>query len=129
MIISPVGEQRRCALLRISAIIAMTLWGATEARPLAAAGPIATEPHDPLLADAAAYIEEIFQQRGAVIVGPVSLLQRHFSLGYGRAIRLTAALEKLNAWSIFHDASGMRSARRIPGHGGDSAPPATTPGY
>lgn len=124
MIISTVGKQRRSALLRISAMIGTALFGATAANPSSAA-----VPHDPLLADAAAYIEGIFEQGGAVIVGPVSLLQRHFSLGYGRAIRLAAELENRKAWTIFHDAAGMRSARRIAGHGGDSAPPATTPGY
>lgn len=107
MTISPVAKQRRCALARISTLIAMALCGAAEARQPAVPAPSS----DPLLADASAYIEGIFQSRGAIIVGPVSLLQRHFSLGYGRAISLAAALEELNVWTIFHDESGMRSAR------------------
>lgn len=113
-----VGEPRRRALLLVSALIGIAISAPIKMFRQPAAEPVATMPHDPLLGDAHELLADIFERRGPVIVGPISLLQRHFSLGYGRAITLAVNLEKLNVWSIYHDRAGMRSARRGPGNGG-----------
>lgn len=112
------GEQRRSALFRVSALIGIAISVSIETRQHPAAGPIATMSNDPLLIEASEYLAGIFEQRGAVIVGPISLLQCHFSLGYGRAIALAVNLEKSKVWAIFHDRAGMRSARRCSENGG-----------
>lgn len=114
-----VRAQRRLALLHLSAVIGMAISAPIKMFRQPEAEPIATISHDPLLGDAREFLADIFARRGPVIVGPISLLQRHFSLGYGRAITLAVNLEKLNVWSIYHDRAGMRSARKGPenGHG------------
>lgn len=38
-----------------------------------------------------------------IVVGPISLLQRHLRLGYGRACRLASELERIRIWSPCRD--------------------------
>lgn len=104
-----VGAPRRHALLKVLALTGIAIVAPIKMFQQPPPEPM---PHDPLLGDASEYLAGIFDQHGPVIVGPISLLQRHFSLGYGRAIALALNLEKLNVWSIYHDGAGMRSARR-----------------
>lgn len=68
-------------------------------------------PDDSLMLAAIPYIDEAVRMRGAVVVGPVSLLQRHLSLGYKRAIMLAADLERMNVWTVYHNQAGERCAQ------------------
>jgi hypothetical protein len=61
---------------------------------------------------ATAHVYAQFGQHGAVIAGPISLLQREYHLGYQAALDLAAQLEQDAVWTVFRDASGMRCARR-----------------
>jgi DNA segregation ATPase FtsK/SpoIIIE-like protein len=65
---------------------------------------------------AAAHVYAQFGQHGAVIVGPISLLQREYHLGYQAALDLAEQLEQDAVWIVFRDASGMRCARRSGGY-------------
>jgi DNA segregation ATPase FtsK/SpoIIIE-like protein len=65
-----------------------------------------------LRARASAHVYAQFGQYGAVIVGPISLLQREYHLGYQAALNLADQLEQDAVWTVFRDASGMRCARR-----------------
>lgn len=58
------------------------------------------------------FMQQHFGAHGDVIVGPVSLLQRQFGLGYGEALDLAGKLEQAQVWTVYRDASGMRCARR-----------------
>jgi DNA segregation ATPase FtsK/SpoIIIE-like protein len=66
-----------------------------------------------LLAQAAGFVEAQFRQHGELVVGPISLLQRQYGLGYGAALDLAAGLEDAQVWSVYRDASGMRCARKV----------------
>lgn len=68
---------------------------------------------DLLLDEARAFLDQHFARHGALLIGPVSTLQRRFSLDYGPAVTLAARLEEAGAWTVFHDAAGMRCARRV----------------
>lgn len=61
---------------------------------------------------ATAHVYAQFGEHGAVIAGPISLLQREFYLGYQAALDLADQLEQDAVWTVFRDASGMRCARR-----------------
>ena len=65
-----------------------------------------------LLAEATSYLLDHFRTHGSVLAGPVSLLQRRYSLEYGDALALAAKLEEQQIWSIYRDGAGMRCARR-----------------
>lgn len=65
-----------------------------------------------LLDEARAFLDQHFARHGELLIGPVSTLQRRFSLDYGPAVTLAARLEEAGAWTVFHDAAGMRCARR-----------------
>jgi DNA segregation ATPase FtsK/SpoIIIE-like protein len=58
------------------------------------------------------FVHHQFDAHGDVIAGPVSLLQREYSLEYAQALELAAQLEQAQVWSVFRDAGGMRCARR-----------------
>jgi hypothetical protein len=62
---------------------------------------------------ATAHVYAQFGQHGAVIVGPISLLQREYHLGYQAALDLADQLEHDAMWTVFRDPSGMRCARRF----------------
>lgn len=61
---------------------------------------------------ATAHVYAQFGEHGAVIVGPISLLQREYKLGYQAALDLADQLEQDAVWTVFRDGSGMRCARR-----------------
>ena len=61
---------------------------------------------------ATAHVYAQFGEHGAVIAGPISLLQREFHLGYQAALDLAEQLEEDAVWTVFRDGSGMRCARR-----------------
>jgi hypothetical protein len=65
---------------------------------------------------ATAHVYAQFGQHGTVIVGPISLLQREYHLGYQAALDLADQLEADAVWTVFRDASGMRCARRSAGY-------------
>jgi DNA segregation ATPase FtsK/SpoIIIE-like protein len=67
---------------------------------------------DELYENALTLVQAHFDQHGDVIAGPVSLLQREYGLGYGKALELAAQLEQAQVWTVFRDAAGMRCARR-----------------
>lgn len=64
---------------------------------------------------ATAHVYAQFGEHGAVIAGPISLLQREYHLGYQAALDLADQLEQDAVWTVFRDCSGMRCARRSAG--------------
>jgi DNA segregation ATPase FtsK/SpoIIIE-like protein len=88
---------------------ALTLLGIGERAAPAGARPTR---EDALLTQAAGLVEARLRQHGELVVGPISLLQREYDLGYGAALELAARLEAAQVWSVYRDASGMRCARK-----------------
>jgi hypothetical protein len=106
---SPVADVRRGLLRGALGLIGLAFGGPGKAaqhkRPARAAP-------DGLLAQASVFVDAYFQTHGNVVAGPVSLLQRNYHLGYGTACQLAAELESAQVWTVFHDTSGMRCARK-----------------
>jgi hypothetical protein len=65
------------------------------------------------LAQATAFVDGQFRQRGDLIAGPISLLQRQYGLGYGEALALAQELQTARVWQVYRDGAGMRVARRV----------------
>jgi hypothetical protein len=101
---------RRSLLRGAFALLGIAASGASQSRDM----PVARRPgRDELLFDrAAALVAAQFERQGDTIGGPVSLLQRELRLGYGAALVLAERLEQAGLWQVFHDAGGMRCARR-----------------
>lgn len=66
---------------------------------------------DPLLPDALQWVERLRGHGTAVLLYPVSRLQREFMLGYTRACALAGCLAQRGEWTIAYDAAGTRFAR------------------
>jgi hypothetical protein len=103
-------HDRRNLLLGALSLLGLAAGGARAAR--APAPPRRTQ-EQILQEQAASFLDACFGQHGDVLVGPISLLQREYRLGYGAALDLAARLEEAQVWSVFHDASGMRCARKL----------------
>lgn len=110
MTTNSVAAVRRSLLRGAFALFGIAASSAGRARAL----PPARRPsRDELQFDrAAALVAAQFERQGDVIVGPVSLLQREYRLGYGEALALADRLERAGLWLVFRDATGMRCARR-----------------
>ena len=65
----------------------------------------------PLLPDAACWIESLSSQGEEVVLNPISRLQRQFRIGYSRTCALVDALARGQHWRIESGADGARSAR------------------
>lgn len=113
MTLQSFGAARRIFLRRTSVFSATAVFGVTWQDVSAHA----VVPGDTLAPMAIMLIDEEVKKHGAVITGPVSLLQRHLSLGYKRAIVLAAALERAHVWKIYHNDAGERCALVVTGHG------------
>lgn len=110
MSIQSVTEVRRTLLRGAFALFGLAASSATQARIAPRAR---RRSRDEMLYDAAwEFVQQRFDAQGDVIVGPVSLLQRQYGLGYGHALELADKLEQAQVWTVYRDASGMRCARR-----------------
>jgi hypothetical protein len=110
MAIASVIEVRRTLLRGALSLLGVAASGAREA--LAQERPRRSREQQ-LLAQASDFLGAHFGQHGDVLVGPISLLQRRYCLGYGAALELSAQLEDAQVWSVYRDASGMRCARKV----------------
>jgi len=70
-----------------------------------------TDVADPLLPEAAAWIEDLRSQGEEVVLYPISRLQRQFRIGYSRTCALVDALAHDRHWRIEFGPDGTRSAR------------------
>jgi DNA segregation ATPase FtsK/SpoIIIE-like protein len=110
MTAATVIEVRRSLLRGAFALLGLAASSATEARIAPRAR---RRSRDELLYEQAwSFVQQHFDAHGDVIAGPVSLLQRAYSLEYAKALELSAQLEAAQVWSVFRDAGGMRCARR-----------------
>jgi len=66
---------------------------------------------DRLLPDAMQWVDRLRGHGTAMLVYPVSRLQREFMLGYSRACALAGCLAQRGKWAIACDAAGTRFAR------------------
>lgn len=62
------------------------------------------------IALAIAFLRECYAQKLPVVYKPVSLLQRQFRLGYGRATELARQLERIGFWQIHEQHPQQRIA-------------------
>ena len=65
---------------------------------------------DPLLHDAAAWIDQLGQSGQTVLPYPVSRLQREFHIGYMRTCALADALAARGKWTVGFASDGVRYA-------------------
>jgi DNA segregation ATPase FtsK/SpoIIIE-like protein len=99
-------EVRRNLLRGALTLFGLGASGAAHSRPRRTRAQI-------LLDQAAEFVDAQFRQHGALVVGPISLLQRQYGLGYSAALDLAAGLEDAQVWSVYRDATGMRCARKV----------------
>lgn len=71
----------------------------------------ATGATDPLLPQAAAWIEQLRCSGQLTLLYPISRLQREFRIGYSRTCALVDALAQCGEWVIAFAADGSRYAR------------------
>jgi|GEM_PF-4057694 len=90
-----------CAL-PLLATPALSLCGSVSAAP-------AVDPGD--IEAAIAFLQQRHPAPPSVIHQPVSLLQRRLLLGYGRAVRLAAELERIGFWTLHAHPALQRVAR------------------
>jgi DNA segregation ATPase FtsK/SpoIIIE-like protein len=110
MTIQSVTQVRRSLLRGAFALFGLAAAGATEARIAPRARRLSRD--EVLYEQAWEFVQRHFDEQGDMIVGPVSLLQRRYGLGYGQALVLADKLEQAQVWTVYRDASGMRCARR-----------------
>ncbi len=67
------------------------------------------------LAQAIAFIQAVQRAEGGLIIGPVSMLQVRYGMGYGRACALAEQLEDLGYWAVFIGDNGVRCAQVLRG--------------
>lgn len=109
MAIGSVIEVRRTILRGALSLFGVAASGAREAR---ARSPRRPSREELLALQASGFVDDQFRQHGDLLVGPISLLQRQYSLGYGAALELAGRLEDAQVWTVFRDATGMRCARK-----------------
>jgi len=66
---------------------------------------------DPLLPEAAAWVEQLRAQGEDIVLYPISRLQRQFRIGYSRTCALVEALALDQCWRIEFAEDGTRYAR------------------
>lgn len=96
--------KRRTTLLGGAAILLLPFAPPATRRPLS---PVPAEPADGLFDAALQFIARRYALQGQrVVYNPVSLLQREFLLGYGKAIDIACEMERRNIWVIAHGPHG-----------------------
>lgn len=105
-----VTQVRRTILRGAFALLGLAASSATDARTAPRARRRSRD--EQLYEQAWTFVQAHFDRSCDVIVGPVSLLQREYGLGYGQALELAGQLEQAQVWTVFRDAAGMRCARR-----------------
>lgn len=63
------------------------------------------------VAMAITFLQERYSQKLPVVFQPISLLQRQFRLGYGRAMDLAIKIERIGFWQIHEPRPQQRVAR------------------
>lgn len=105
----------RIDIKRRQTVLAAALACAIPSLAFAAVEPFAPAPEatagDAEVGSAIAFVQARYIQKQPVVYQPVSLLQRQFRLGYGKALALARKMERIGFWTIHEPQLQQREAR------------------